>query len=65
MHAGASGDDGGPVSRPGAPVRYEPTQNIVVILYTQKEFVDITEAPSWVGALNDGKFRIPVGGREP
>ena len=41
---------------------YEPTQNIVVILYTQKEFVDITEAPSWVGALNDGKLRIPVGG---
>src|SRR6266705_251552 len=41
---------------------YEPTQNIVVILYTQKEFVDITEAPSWVGALNDGKLRIPIGG---
>jgi tetratricopeptide (TPR) repeat protein len=41
---------------------YEPTQNIIVILYTQKEFVDITEAPSWVGAVNDGKLRIPIGG---
>ncbi|HKU24911.1 MAG TPA: tetratricopeptide repeat protein, partial [Candidatus Sulfotelmatobacter sp.] len=26
---------------------YEPASNIIVILYTQKEFVDITEAPSW------------------
>jgi Tfp pilus assembly protein PilF len=41
---------------------YEPGENIIVILYTQKEFVDITEAPSWAGALNDGKLRIPIGG---
>jgi tetratricopeptide (TPR) repeat protein len=41
---------------------YEPLENIVVILYTQKEFSDITEAPSWAGALNDGKLRIPLGG---
>jgi tetratricopeptide (TPR) repeat protein len=41
---------------------YEPTENIIVILYTQKEFVDITEAPSWAGAINDGKLRIPIGG---
>jgi len=39
-----------------------PSSNIIVILYTQKEFVDITEAPSWAGALNDGKLRIPIGG---
>ena len=41
---------------------YEPVENIVVILYTQKEFTDITEAPAWAGALNDGKLRIPIGG---
>jgi hypothetical protein len=41
---------------------YEPAENILVILYTQKEFFDITEAPSWAGALNDGKLRIPVRG---
>ena len=41
---------------------YEPGENIIVILYTQKEFTDITEAPSWAGALNDGKLRIPMGG---
>ncbi len=41
---------------------YEPPENIIVILYTQKEFEDITEAPSWSAALNDGKLRIPIGG---
>jgi tetratricopeptide (TPR) repeat protein len=41
---------------------YEPSENIIVILYTQKEFVDITQAPSWAGAMNDGKLRIPVRG---
>jgi Tfp pilus assembly protein PilF len=46
----------------GRQFNYEPSENIIVILYTQKEFVDITEAPSWAGALNDGKLRIPIGG---
>jgi tetratricopeptide (TPR) repeat protein len=41
---------------------YEPRENIIVILYTQQQFEDITEAPSWAGALNDGKLRIPIGG---
>jgi tetratricopeptide (TPR) repeat protein len=41
---------------------YEPAENIIVILYTQKEFVDITQAPSWAGAMNDGKLRIPIRG---
>jgi len=43
-------------------IGYEPRENIIVILYTQQQFVDITEAPSWAGALNDGKLRIPIGG---
>ena len=46
----------------GRQLSYEPAENIIVILYTQREFVDITEAPSWAGALNDGKLRIPIGG---
>ena len=41
---------------------YQPVENVIVILYTQKEFMDITEAPAWAGALNDGKLRIPIGG---
>lgn len=41
---------------------FEPTENIIVILYTKTEFMDVTEAPTWAGALNDGKLRIPIGG---
>ena len=41
---------------------YEPTEAINVILYTQKDFFDITEAPSWAGGQNDGKLRIPIRG---
>jgi len=39
-----------------------PRSTISVSLYTDQAFFDITEAPSWVGALNDGKLRIPVDG---
>lgn len=41
---------------------YSPRENIVVTLYTQKQFFDITEAPSWASGLNDGKLRIPIQG---
>jgi tetratricopeptide (TPR) repeat protein len=41
---------------------YTPPEPIGVILYTNQAFVDITRAPSWVGALNDGRLRIPVEG---
>jgi Tfp pilus assembly protein PilF len=39
-----------------------PRDNIVVILYTNQAFVDVTQAPPWTTALNDGKLRIPVSG---
>lgn len=41
---------------------YAPTEAIVVILYPNQAFRDITRSPSWVGALNDGKIRVPVSG---
>jgi hypothetical protein len=41
---------------------YTPPEQIGVILYTQQSFSDITRAPGWVGALNDGRLRIPVQG---
>jgi hypothetical protein len=41
---------------------YAPPGSISVILYTQQAFFDITQAPNWAGALNDGKLRIPVEG---
>jgi tetratricopeptide (TPR) repeat protein len=41
---------------------YTPPEQIAVILYTEQGFADITQAPNWVGALNDGRIRIPVQG---
>jgi tetratricopeptide (TPR) repeat protein len=41
---------------------FTPPEQIGVILYTEQSFADITRAPSWVGALNDGRMRIPVQG---
>lgn len=41
---------------------YSPRSTIAVTLYTQQAFFDVTRAPSWTGALNDGKLRIPISG---
>jgi len=43
-------------------LNYSPPESIGVILYTQQVFADITQAPGWVGALNDGRIRVPVQG---
>ena len=43
-------------------LNYTPPESIGVILYTQEAFADITQAPGWVGALNDGRIRVPVQG---
>ena len=39
-----------------------PHDSIAVTLYTNQAFFDVTQAPSWTGAVNDGKLRIPVHG---
>ena len=39
-----------------------PRDNILVTLYTEQAFFDVTHAPTWSGAVNDGKLRIPVSG---
>jgi hypothetical protein len=41
---------------------YTPPEPIAVVLYTSQQFSDITRTPSWVGALNDGRIRVPVDG---
>ena len=41
---------------------FSPPEQIGVILYTEQSFADITRAPSWPGAINDGRIRIPVQG---
>ncbi len=39
-----------------------PRENISVFLYTEQAFFDVTQSPSWAGAVNDGKLRIPIQG---
>jgi len=43
---------------------YSPRNTIAVTLYTQQTFFDVTRAPSWSGAINDGKLRIPISGMQ-
>jgi tetratricopeptide (TPR) repeat protein len=43
-------------------LNFTPPESIGVVLYTQQDFADITRAPAWAGALNDGRIRVPVQG---
>ncbi len=43
-------------------LNYTPKDPIAVTLYTGQVFQDITRSPGWVGALNDGRIRVPVQG---
>jgi len=43
-------------------LNFSTPDSIGVILYTRQAFMDITNAPSWAGALNDGRLRVPVQG---
>ncbi len=45
-----------------AELNFTPPEPIGVILYTGQAFADITRAPGWVSALNDGRIRVPVQG---
>ena len=42
--------------------RFSPDEPIRITLYTNREFQDVTHAPSWASGLNDGEIRIPVEG---
>jgi len=48
----------------GRALSFYPSQEIQVILYTGKQFQEVTDAPGWSGGLYDGKIRIPIGGIE-
>ena len=43
-------------------LNYTPKDPIAITLYTNQDFRDITQAPGWAGALNDGRIRVPVQG---
>ena len=41
---------------------YSPRNSILVTVYTEQAFFDVTQAPAWSNAVNDGKLRIPIRG---
>ena len=39
-----------------------PGETLMVVLYTNKQFQDVTRAPAWAGGEFDGRIRLAVGG---
>ncbi|MHB8845280.1 MAG: peptidase MA family metallohydrolase [Nitrospirota bacterium] len=48
----------------GRALSFYPEREIAVILYSNRQFQDVTDAPGWSGGIFDGKIRIPIGGIE-
>lgn len=46
----------------GARLGAYPSEAVVVMLYTDKQFRDITRAPEWSGGVYDGRIRVPAAG---
>jgi Peptidase MA superfamily len=43
-------------------LRYTPTQSLAVMVYTEREFFDVTRAPSWTRGLRHDQLSIPLRG---
>jgi tetratricopeptide (TPR) repeat protein len=39
-----------------------PSEPIVLMLYTEQQFRDVTQAPAWAGGIYDGRIRVPTAG---
>jgi tetratricopeptide (TPR) repeat protein len=39
-----------------------PSEPVVVMLYTEQQFRDVTQAPTWAGGIYDGRIRVPGAG---
>jgi tetratricopeptide (TPR) repeat protein len=48
--------------RIGDLMRFYPTENVEVVLYTAQQFRDITRGPAWASGIYDGRIRVPVKG---
>jgi len=48
----------------GKALSHYPDQEIQVILYSNQQFQEVTDAPGWSGGIFDGKIRMPIGGIE-
>ncbi len=49
-------------NRVGYDLSYYPASHVPVILYTKKDYRNVTAGPDWSGGLYDGKVRLPIGG---
>jgi len=47
----------------GGAIGAYPKDILTVVLYSKEQFRDVTQSPSWAGALYDGRIRVPVAGR--
>ncbi len=52
-------------TRIGGALGSHPSETLTVILYTDREFRDITRSPSWATGNFDGRIRVNVGGTLP
>ncbi len=48
----------------GRALSYYPSHEVQVILYSDRQFQEVTDAPGWSSGIFDGKIRIPIGGIE-
>lgn len=46
----------------GTDLGHFPEARVPVILYTKRDYREVTRSPDWSGGLYDGKIRLPVGG---
>jgi len=46
----------------GTDLGYFPEARVPVILYTKRDYREVTRSPDWSGGLFDGKIRLPIGG---
>ena len=51
-------------SEVGRALSYYPDGEMQVILYSDQQFQEVTDAPGWSSGIYDGKIRIPIGGIE-
>ena len=46
----------------GARLNFYPGDRTAIVLYTQRDFHDVTQTPDWAGAAFDGRIKVPVRG---
>jgi len=46
----------------GSDLAYYPDVRVPVLLYSHRDYADVTQSPDWAGAVYDGKIRLPMAG---